>query len=268
MFDKYKVKIKLTREMLGTNPLDPNILDKHIIDRQREIIMEKSEINSAINKYLDQIKITDETKQSEIDALLAKLEDLIGYELNEEHKSLILSGKIAELKETFAELDFKATTVFLWDKKTNKPCIKDHMIYGFMKAAAEAIGRTYGKGDKQNGVMLKSVSYTQSVINQHARCEEVFIPASNDVEKDSKGYPIYNQRPVRAMTAKGPRISLVKSEILPEGTEFQFTLKVMKNSPLKEDVIKNLFDYGQLSGLGQWRNSGCGQFNYELEKLN
>lgn len=265
MFDRYKVKITLNREMLGTNPLDPNILDKHVIERQRKLIADKSSTNTTINKYLDQLQITDETKETEIQALMDKLENMLGYSLNESQRKLILKGELEKLKETFSELELKATTVFLWDKSKNLPCIKDHMIYGFLKASGEAWSRTHETREK--GKVLHSASYTQSIINQHVRCEELLITASNDVKKDENGKPLYNCRSLRAQTPQGPRITLTKSEALPEGTEFNFTLKVMKGSPLKEETLRKLFDYGQMTGLGQWRNAGNGTFSYTLDKV-
>jgi hypothetical protein len=69
------------------------------------------------------------------------------------------------------------------------------------------------------------------------------------------------------MTAQGPRVSLARSEQVDAGTTFSFTLKVMQNSPLTETVIRTLFDYGEISGFGQWRNAGNGTFSYELNKL-
>jgi hypothetical protein len=39
---------------------------------------------------------------------------------------------------------------------------------------------------------------------------------------------------------------------------------VMKNSPLTREVLESLLSYGQLKGLGQWRNAGYGTFTYIL----
>jgi hypothetical protein len=84
--------------------------------------------------------------------------------------------------------------------------------------------------------------------------------ASHDVKRDEEGNIDYLQRSLRAMTAQGPRVSLAKSEVLPEGTTFSFTIEVLDNSPLKEEHIKEILSYGVLKGLGQWRNAGYGRF--------
>ena len=73
-FERYQVGIALKMKMLGTNPLDPNIMDKHIIDRQRKLIAEKSNVNKAINKYLDARDISDDKKALDLYALRKTIE--------------------------------------------------------------------------------------------------------------------------------------------------------------------------------------------------
>ena len=68
------------------------------------------------------------------------------------------------------------------------------------------------------------------------------------------------QRPLRAQTAQGERISLANSETVPAGTQVEFTIMVMVDSLMK-NVIEWL-DYGQLNGIGQWHNSGKGRFTW------
>jgi hypothetical protein len=262
MFDYFDVELTLIRDMLGTNPCDPSIHDTHILQRQRKLIMEKGGVNTQINKYLDQIPIAKEKGEEELAKIIAKLETLIGYELSPEEKEKVIVGELESLKETFQELDLKGVTVFFWNKEKNLPCIGDHMIYGFLKAASEAVGRTM---TKKNGTMLQSTSYTQSVINQHCRCTDRFIDFDRDIKRTDAGLPYYEQRSLRVITPQGPRVSLAKSEVVPTGGKVKFTLKILKNSPLTEDVLKILFSYGEMSGLGQWRNAGWGEFNFTLK---
>jgi len=265
MFDKYEVKLVLTRDQLATNPCDPNVMDTHILDRQRKLILDNKGVNKEINKYLDQLPIAIEKGEAEVDKLIDRLEELTGYEFSPSERKMAIKGELESLKETFKELDVKGTTVFFWDKEKNLPAIGDHMIYGFLKAATEAICRTV-KGAKR-GTVLQSCSYTQSIINQHLKCENQFITFDTDVKRDEGGTSAFLQRSLRAMTAQGPRISLAKSEVVPAGARLQFTLKVMKGSPLTEEHLNNMFSYGELVGLGQWRNAGFGQFSYEMMRV-
>lgn len=259
--NRYEVKLTLIRDMLATNPCDPNILDQHIINRQRELILDQSKVNREINKYLDQMEISKDKSEAEVNRLLDNLEKITGYTFTKEDRELAVAGELGKLKETFKELKMTGTTIFFWDKKADKPCVGDHMVYGFLKAAAEAIGRTK---EKKAGKVMHSTSYTQSLINQHVRCEEQFIPFDRDVQRGEDGKPQYLQRSLRAMTAMGPRITLAKSEVMPAGAVLKFTLKVLGNSDVTQKVLEELFSYGEMSGLGQWRNAGHGMFITEM----
>jgi hypothetical protein len=264
IWDEYKVKLTLLRPMLGTNPSDPDILGTHILERQRKIIAEKSPINKELNKYYNQIQISPERGEQDSAKLIDKLEELIGATLTPDQRELAAVGKIDELRETFAELDNKGTTVFFWDKELNRPCIGDHMIPGFLKAATEAICKTRAR---KNGTVLGSISYTCSLINQHLSVKERYIPFDKDIMRDKDGFAKGLQRPLRAMTAQGPRVTLASSEMVDAGATLEFTLQVLKDSDITEDVLHTLFQYGQSHGLGQWRNAGWGKFEYELSPL-
>jgi len=260
IFNVYKIKIKLTSQMLGTNPIDVNVMDKHIIDRQRKLISENSGINKAINKYFMAKDI--EGEEEELQALRGKIDEMLGTPLTDEEFQDLKEGKfkkLSDLRESMKELDEKGITCFFRNPANGKVCIGSHMILGFMKAAGEAISKTL---PKKNGTMLYSASYTSSIINQHCSVATKFIDSSIDIDRDEDGNPVYLQRSLRAMTAQGPRVSLAKSETIPEGAEFEFDLRVMKNSPMTSEVIDTLFSYGVMTGIGQWRGSGGkGQFD-------
>ena len=50
MIDKYRVKLTLLRDQLGTNPIDPNIQSTHILEKQRQLILEKGEFYLLTSK--------------------------------------------------------------------------------------------------------------------------------------------------------------------------------------------------------------------------
>jgi len=237
----YEIYLSLLRAQLGTNPLDADILGTHIIEKERRLIQEKSKVNAALNKYADARPIPDTRKDEEIQKIKDRAEDL---------------------KEEVGELDERGITVFF--RHDGKIAIGDHMIYGFMKAAAEAISRTL---PTKKGTVLHSASYTESIINQHTRCQEEFITFDKDIERKDDGTPDYKVRSIRVMTAQGPRVSIVKSEQVPAGAVLKFHLKVMEDSPLTEEVLRKIFAYGEVSGLGQWRNAGYGTFSCTMKKL-
>ena len=71
------------------------------------------------------------------------------------------------------------------------------------------------------------------------------------------------QRPLRAQTAQGERVALASSESIPAGASMTFEIKMMVPKA-HEAAVREMLDYGKLRGFGQWRNSGCGRFTYEI----
>lgn len=69
------------------------------------------------------------------------------------------------------------------------------------------------------------------------------------------------QRPLRAQTAQGERVSLAISEEIPAGAQIEFTIELLSDS--HEKAVREWLDYGRYSGVGQWRNSGKGRFIWE-----
>lgn len=72
------------------------------------------------------------------------------------------------------------------------------------------------------------------------------------------------QRPLRAQTAQGERVSLANSETIPAGSSIEFEVSMLLDS--HEAAVREWLDYGALRGMGQWRNSGKGRFSWEVIK--
>lgn len=68
------------------------------------------------------------------------------------------------------------------------------------------------------------------------------------------------QRPLRAQTAQGERVSLASSETIPAGATLEFTIQCLVDADMV--AVHEWLDYGKLRGLGQWRNSGKGKFTW------
>ena len=68
------------------------------------------------------------------------------------------------------------------------------------------------------------------------------------------------ERPLRAATPQGPRVSLVRSDVVEAGTEISFTIKWIKGNSITQNLLETILSYGQCQGLGQWRNGGYGAF--------
>jgi len=68
------------------------------------------------------------------------------------------------------------------------------------------------------------------------------------------------ERPLRAMTMQGPRVTLAKSDMLNAGLRIEFELKLLPHKELKWATVERLLEHGELMGLGQFRNGGYGRF--------
>jgi len=140
-------------------------------------------------------------------------------------------------------------TVFHRDEKGI--FVYNYWIRGFLKSAAQPLGlKVQGK--------RKEIGLTASVVDQYV------FPFPRKIRFQRDGKPIVEpegalERPLRAMTALGPRVSLARSDIVREGATLEFELRVVAGK-LTEAELDQLFAYGALTGLGQWRNASWGRF--------
>lgn len=199
-----KIKIRLTEEMLGSQPSDEEIFRKFIA-----------------SKAPDATGIEDEVEKLGVDEVVEK-------------------GK----------------TIFPKDE-TGNPLLLSHQVKGFCKAAWKALWKI--KGTKSSGLKA-GVSKIDRGLFVKAEDGSKFIPFACEKDTDL-------QRPLRAETAQGPRVSLACSERIKAGAEATFFIEIIDDT--LEAPLREWMAYGQYSGLGQWRNSGRGTFevlSYETEE--
>jgi hypothetical protein len=155
------------------------------------------------------------------------------------------------------EVAKKAMTIFARDADGN-PFLWDYMIKGFMKDACKSMRRVPGSCSS------KLTAYKQVIdglIFPSPRRIPLILPEGSEMGKC--------QRPLRAQTAQGERIAIASSETVPEGATLEIDIRYYpmtkkKGAPTIEECIEEWFEYGSDRGLGQWRNSGKGRFEWEL----
>lgn len=126
----------------------------------------------------------------------------------------------------------------------------DYMIKGFLKH--------WGNLKKDEiGVKALRSKLTDAV---YVFPRRIYPTTPNGDHIDEPGGQI--ERPLRGMTPMGERITLVRSDFLPEGTQFSFRTHIEHTGKgeITPDIVKRLFGLGWLSGLGQFRNGGYGRF--------
>ena len=130
--------------------------------------------------------------------------------------------------------------------------IYDYQIKGFFKDACGALNRF----DKENRGNLEKLSAYKTKIDGCIFVAPRFIPI---VLPDGLKVGVC-ERPLRAETAQGPRVSVCRSETVPAGSTITFEISILSKDLAA--YVQQWLNYGKLRGLGQWRNSGKGRFNW------
>jgi len=147
----------------------------------------------------------------------------------------------------------KGTTGFHTDPD-GRIFIYSYMFKGFIKAALQALKKV---PDNIAGEITQNLKMVNTWIFTGQRKLYLNLPEGGEVTTLS--------RPLRAQTALGERIALAKSDIVPEGTTIDVTIKYFEVDGMDIHIIKEILDYGDLKGLGQWRNAEYGRFTYRMK---
>ncbi len=144
----------------------------------------------------------------------------------------------------------KGMTIF-GRNEDGDPIVWDYQLKGFFKDACKMLRKNSGTYSS------KLTSYKQ-VIDGNIFVKERQIPfvIPEDAEMGDC------QRPLRAQTPQGERVSLAYSTTVPAGSKLYFTIFLLDKSYIP--YVKEWLGYGQVRGLGQWRNSGKGKFKWKL----
>lgn len=135
------------------------------------------------------------------------------------------------------------------------PFIYDYQIKGMLKDSCKALAAA-GKAGYPGGKACAGLKAYKKLIDGLIFVSPREIPYNmNGMRMD------YCERPLRASTPQGERVSIAKSETVPAGSTIEFEITCL--DPKLEDMVRECLDYGKLRGLGQWRNSGKGRYTWE-----
>ena len=145
--------------------------------------------------------------------------------------------------ETVEEIEEKGWTGFHSDKQGL--FVYDYFIKGFIKNA---------------GNVLKDTKEVK-IKNLRSKISDQLFVFPRQIYLDGKKKPDGTlERPLRAQTAQGPRVTLARSEFIAAGTRISFEVHWLKDRDMNIKLINELLKYGQYQGLGQFRNGGYGRF--------
>ena len=128
------------------------------------------------------------------------------------------------------------------------PFLWDYQIKGFFKDACGILRKVPGKRSSKIKAYKKEI-------------DGLIFPQPRKIPLALSGPVRECQRPLRAQTAQGERVSLAMSEEVPEGSAVEFDVVCLDDG--QADNVREWLDYGALRGIGQWRNSGKGRFTWE-----
>jgi len=187
---------------------------------------------------------------------LTLTEEMLGTASNNpEIHSEFIASKAPDAKSREEEIESigvdaeveKGMTVFSKDENGN-PFLWDYQIRGFFKDAC-------GMLRKVSTMKSSKLKAYKKEIDGLIFVQERKIPILFEGEIGNC------QRPLRAQTAQGERISLANSETIPAGATLEFTVECLVDADM--DAVEEWFDYGKLRGLGCWRNSGKGRYLWD-----
>ena len=141
----------------------------------------------------------------------------------------------------------KGKTIFK-KKADGTPFICGYHIKGFFKAAAQALRTVDGTKSSNLKAYKKEIDTL------------IFI-AEDEIPFIDWGMMDECQRPLRASTPQGERVSIAISESIAAGAQVEFTIQCFVEDDI--DLVREWLDYGRFNGIGQWRNSGKGRFTWE-----
>jgi hypothetical protein len=134
------------------------------------------------------------------------------------------------------------TTFFVDDQ--GRPLLWNYQILGHLKEL----------GNIAKGAV--AVKNLREKINRYVYVEPRQIPLDQPIVGELT-------RPLRAETARGPRIALATSDAVPAGTHLRFRVRVLDQGPKADvtlDLVRELLDLGQVRGIAQWRGGGFGTY--------
>lgn len=154
---------------------------------------------------------------------------------------------VSDETESVEELTEKGTTGF--HKVNGQPVIYDYVLKGFFKDACSMLRKVKGSASSKVTAHKKLID---GLIFVKPRQIPVVVLGEIGIL----------ERPLRAQTAQGERVALSRSEMIAAGSGLAFEVWCLDG--VSETLLREWLDYGELRGLGQWRNGGYGTFTYEM----
>ena len=184
----------------------------------------------------------------------------------EELEAAALGGELSEV----VDAEERQGTTFFPKTPEGLPFVYDYQIKGFFKDACGSLTRAKVKAPKAKKGEEQAADQPGGFRSEGLRAYKKDIDGLIFVKPrqimlaipDGLGMGIC-ERPLRAQTAQGERVALARSEAAPAGTRLTFEILLLRDN--LDKLVLEWLEYGELRGLGQWRNSGKGRFTFRVE---
>lgn len=164
-------------------------------------------------------------------------------------------------EDILSKLDEKGTTIFNRDEETRDLFIWNYMIKGLLKHRADCMRKNKSEIDETTGKKKKSTKWGAI----KGKIDDYVIVIPRKISLGKKEADGILERPLRAMTMQGQRVSLARSEYVNSGTSFECEIKTHNEGPISDEmIIEILDDAAEWGGIGQWRNANFGSFTYKI----
>ena len=175
-------------------------------------------------------------------------------DMSDEEKVELNAEEVKESYESIDSVEERGWTGFMRDD--DGLYVYDYWMRGYFKSAIQSLMETKD--------LKKVPAYKTKVdryVHIHPRKLRFVLPNG-----ESDGPLETLERPLKAMTARGPRVSLARSDYLPVGTKMMFEIELLDNTGISMDDLVLALSWGEYEGLGQWRSGGYGKFTFEVDR--
>jgi hypothetical protein len=147
--------------------------------------------------------------------------------------------------------------------------VYNYQFHGLLKETASTLN------GGQVGRLKLPNNFNSKMTNQvRVLPRKVYLPFEDAdlVDTPCGRRPKVFERPLRGITAKGPRTALTRSEYMPAGRSIECEILLSgaasASMAVKEDHLRAVLDHASVfSAFGQWRNGDYGKFEYELTEI-
>ena len=142
------------------------------------------------------------------------------------------------------ELPTKGHTTFYTDTD-GRPILRSYQLKGALKEWSNVVKKQLKVANLRHHVDVN-----------------VFVKPATMVLADKPDGTL--ERPLRAMTMQGPRVTVVSSDRIDPGKSWTWKIQVLNGSPVTLGVLEAMCEFGEMIGIGQWRTGEYGSVDARI----